>query len=96
MGTDPANLVGERFSGLLTIGGRVYYEMHFAHLLRMQGSFNEVALDIACEDAHKPGDTSGIDAESPTSTVRRTEKLTAAILYTLRKTIRKMERCFAF
>jgi sigma-B regulation protein RsbU (phosphoserine phosphatase) len=49
IGTNAATLVGRRFSDLLTIGGKLYYETHFAPLLRMQGSFNEVALDLACE-----------------------------------------------
>jgi hypothetical protein len=30
----------------LNIAGRIYYETHFAPLLRMQGAFNEVALDL--------------------------------------------------
>jgi signal transduction histidine kinase len=40
-------VVGKRFSDLLNIAGKVYYETHFAPLLRMQGFFNEVALDFA-------------------------------------------------
>ena len=39
-------LVGRRFSDLLNIAGKVYFETHFAPLLRMQGFFNEVALDF--------------------------------------------------
>ena len=50
VGIDSAALVGRRFSELLNIAGRVYYETHFAPLLRMQGSFNEVALNIARAD----------------------------------------------
>jgi phosphoserine phosphatase RsbU/P len=49
----PAELVGKRFSDLLTIGGKLFYETHFAPLLRMQGSFNEVALELACADGRK-------------------------------------------
>lgn len=40
------DLVGRRFSDLLTIGGRIYYETHLAPLLRMQGSFDEIAVDL--------------------------------------------------
>jgi PAS domain S-box-containing protein len=40
-------LSGRRFQDLLNIAGKIYYETHFAPLLRMQGSFNEVALDLA-------------------------------------------------
>ncbi|WP_244965526.1 PAS domain S-box protein [Methylobacterium soli] len=43
-------LVGRRFLDLLNIAGKIYYETHFAPLLRMQGFFNEVALDLVCAD----------------------------------------------
>ncbi|GJE14780.1 hybrid sensor histidine kinase/response regulator [Methylobacterium longum] len=43
-------LVGRRFLDLLNIAGKIYYETHFAPLLRMQGSFNEVALDLVRAD----------------------------------------------
>jgi PAS domain S-box-containing protein len=46
-------LVGRRFQELLNIAGRIYYETHFAPLLRMQGFFNEVALDIVKADGGK-------------------------------------------
>ncbi len=40
-------LVGHRtFSDLLTAGGRIYHETHYAPTLRMQGSMREVALDV--------------------------------------------------
>lgn len=53
LGTDASRLVGRRFSDLLTFGGKLYYETHFAPLLRMQGTFNEVALDLVCEGGRK-------------------------------------------
>ncbi|MDT7952074.1 MAG: response regulator [Acetobacteraceae bacterium] len=43
---DRDQLVGRRFQELLNIGGKIYYETHFVPLLRMQGFFNEVALDL--------------------------------------------------
>ena len=43
----PADLLKHRFSDLLNIAGKIFYETHFAPLLRMQGYFNEVALDFA-------------------------------------------------
>jgi PAS domain S-box-containing protein len=49
-GFDAGTLVGRRFQDLLNIAGRIYYETHFAPLLRMQSFFNEVALDIVCAD----------------------------------------------
>ncbi|MFC3643440.1 PAS domain-containing hybrid sensor histidine kinase/response regulator [Aquibium oceanicum] len=39
-----------RFQDLLNIAGRIYYETHFAPLLRMQGFFQEVALDLVKGD----------------------------------------------
>jgi sigma-B regulation protein RsbU (phosphoserine phosphatase) len=41
-----SELVGTRFHDFLNIAGRVFYETHFAPLLRMQGFFNEVALEL--------------------------------------------------
>jgi hypothetical protein len=46
LGRAPAELVGYRFQDLLNIAGKIYYETHFAPLLRMQGFFHEVALDM--------------------------------------------------
>ena len=39
-------LIGKRFSDLLSIGGKVYYETHLWPLLRMQGFFEEVVLEL--------------------------------------------------
>lgn len=45
------DLLGKkRFSELLTIGGRMYYETHYAPLLQMQGSVREIAVDLTCAD----------------------------------------------
>jgi PAS domain S-box-containing protein len=49
-GFEKDRLIGRRFLDLLNIAGKIYYETHFAPLLRMQGFFNEVALDILCTD----------------------------------------------
>ncbi|TXN63046.1 PAS domain-containing hybrid sensor histidine kinase/response regulator, partial [Methylobacterium sp. WL6] len=49
-GYPAGHLVGRRFLDLLTIAGKIYYETHFAPLLRMQGFFNEVALDLVRAD----------------------------------------------
>ena len=50
LGRDREQLVGRRFQDLLNIAGKVYYETHFAPLLRMQGFFHEVALDLVRQD----------------------------------------------
>ena len=40
-------LVGvRRFQDLLSVGGRIYHETHYAPLLRMQGAVREIALDV--------------------------------------------------
>ena len=43
-------MVGKRFSDFLTMAGRIYYETHIAPLLRMQGFFNEFAIDMLSAD----------------------------------------------
>ncbi len=40
-------LKGKRFSDLLSIGGKIYYETHLWPLLRMQGFFDEVVLELS-------------------------------------------------
>jgi phosphoserine phosphatase RsbU/P len=45
------DLVGRRsFADLLTVGGRIYHETHFAPLLAMQGQVGGVALDLLAAD----------------------------------------------
>ena len=47
LGLDRAAAVGRmRFADLLSVGGKLYYETHFAPLLRMQGHISGIALDI--------------------------------------------------
>ena len=47
-------LVGvKRFQDLLTAGGRIYHETHYAPLLRMQGSVREIAVDIVTADGRR-------------------------------------------
>jgi sigma-B regulation protein RsbU (phosphoserine phosphatase) len=46
-------LVGGRFQELLTIGGRIYYETHYAPLLQMQGWVREIAVDLVRADGAK-------------------------------------------
>ena len=43
-------LLGTRFQDLLTPGGRIYHETHYAPLLRMQGSVREIAIEIVRSD----------------------------------------------
>jgi PAS domain S-box-containing protein len=41
------------FHELLTAGGRIFHETHYAPLLRMQGAVREIALDIVCADGRR-------------------------------------------
>lgn len=52
-GYAPDELAGNRFHDLLNVAGRIYYETHFAPLLRMQGYFNEVALELVKKDGDR-------------------------------------------
>jgi sigma-B regulation protein RsbU (phosphoserine phosphatase) len=45
-GFDADKFVGRRLHQFLNMAGRIYYETHIAPLLRMQGYFNEFALDF--------------------------------------------------
>ena len=42
-------LIGRHLHDLLNMAGRIFFETHFAPLLRMQGFFNEVALDLTTQ-----------------------------------------------
>ena len=42
-----------RFQELLTAGGRIYHETHYAPLLRMQGKVREIALEILRADGSR-------------------------------------------
>lgn len=43
-------IIGKRLRDLLNVAGSIFYETHFAPLLRMQGFFDEVALDLVMSD----------------------------------------------
>jgi PAS domain S-box-containing protein len=48
------DLVGaRRFIDLLTAGGRIYHETHYAPLLRMQGAVRAIALDLVRADGSR-------------------------------------------
>ena len=48
------DLVGrKRFQDLLTAGGRIFHETHYAPLLRLQGTVREIAVDIVCADGRR-------------------------------------------
>ncbi|MDF5759161.1 SpoIIE family protein phosphatase [Spongiactinospora sp. TRM90649] len=48
LGRRREDVVGRlRFTDLLTVGGRLYHETHYAPLLHMQGRVGEIALELA-------------------------------------------------
>ncbi|MFD4131400.1 SpoIIE family protein phosphatase [Streptomyces goshikiensis] len=54
LGYERHDLVGRRrFSELLTVGGRLYHETHFAPLLRMQGEISGIALEMKAADGSR-------------------------------------------
>lgn len=47
-------LVGhKRFVELLTAGGRIYHETHYAPMLRMHGVAREIALELVCAEGRR-------------------------------------------
>jgi phosphoserine phosphatase RsbU/P len=46
-------LAGTRFQDLLSPGGRIYHETHYAPLLQMQGSVQEIAVEIMRADGSR-------------------------------------------
>ena len=53
LGRGVNDVINHRFSDLLTIGGKIYYETHLWPLLRMQGFFDEVALELGSAAGEK-------------------------------------------
>jgi sigma-B regulation protein RsbU (phosphoserine phosphatase) len=53
VGYAPEQMLGKRLGDLLNIAGRMFYETHIAPLLRMQGFFNEVALDLVTRNGER-------------------------------------------
>jgi sigma-B regulation protein RsbU (phosphoserine phosphatase) len=51
LGYNRDELIGRRrFSDLLTVGGKLYHETHFAPLLHMQGEIGGIAFDLRAKD----------------------------------------------
>ncbi len=46
VGCAPEDLVGLRFPELLSVGGRIHYETHFAAVLQMTGSLSGIIVDL--------------------------------------------------
>lgn len=67
------DLLGKRFPDLLSVPSKIFYETHFSPLLRMQGRFNEVALDLVGHDGKKiPVLANAIERKTPDGTLQFT------------------------
>jgi sigma-B regulation protein RsbU (phosphoserine phosphatase) len=52
-GYDRDALVGRRLQELFPPGDRIFYETHFAPLLRMQGKVREIAVQLVCQSGSR-------------------------------------------
>jgi sigma-B regulation protein RsbU (phosphoserine phosphatase) len=46
-------LTARSFVDLLSVGGRIYHETHYAPMLRMEGAVREIAVDVVCKDGRR-------------------------------------------
>ncbi|HEY1121712.1 MAG TPA: PAS domain-containing sensor histidine kinase [Haloferula sp.] len=53
LGYTVEELKGRRFAELLSIGGKVFHETHLAPLLKMQGYYSEISLEMVCQDGRR-------------------------------------------
>ncbi len=69
LGRSVGDLVGKSLHEFLSFGGRIAYETHLAPLLRLQGTVDEVALDILHADGSKiPIIANGAEKRAPDGT----------------------------
>lgn len=52
IGRSQAEATGVRFQALLTMGGRIFHQTHWAPLMQMQGSVAEIKLELLHRDGH--------------------------------------------
>jgi sigma-B regulation protein RsbU (phosphoserine phosphatase) len=53
LGREPVDLLGRHLVELLTAGGRIFHETHYAPMLRMQGFVREIAVDVLRGDGSR-------------------------------------------
>ena len=74
--TEDELVPARRFQDLLTVPGRIFYDTHFAPLLRMQGMVKEVAFDLVRADGSRlPALANAVlvkDAEGRPASIRTT------------------------
>ncbi|HVM00434.1 MAG TPA: SpoIIE family protein phosphatase [Egibacteraceae bacterium] len=80
LGYERDELVGaRRFVDLLSVGGRIYHETHYAPLLAMQGRAREVAFELVRADGSRlPVLVNAIRVHTPDGDVLRTSVLDAS------------------
>ncbi len=53
LGYEPAELAGTKFSDLLSISSKIFYETHLAPMLRMTGAYEEAALELVTKTGER-------------------------------------------
>jgi phosphoserine phosphatase RsbU/P len=72
-GYSHGHFAGKRLHQFLNMAGRIYYETHIAPLLRMQGFFNEFALDFLTESGERlPVIANAVEQRTPEGTLLST------------------------
>jgi sigma-B regulation protein RsbU (phosphoserine phosphatase) len=72
-GYSHTHFAGKRVHHFLNMAGRIYYETHIAPLLRMQGFFNEFALDFVTERGERvPAIANAVEQRSREGTLLST------------------------
>jgi sigma-B regulation protein RsbU (phosphoserine phosphatase) len=72
-GYSRSHFAGKRLHQFLNMAGRIYYETHIAPLLRMQGFFNEFALDFVTEGGERlPVIANAVEQRTPEGTLSST------------------------
>jgi sigma-B regulation protein RsbU (phosphoserine phosphatase) len=72
-GYSHSHFAGKRLHQFLNMAGRIYYETHIAPLLRMQGFFNEFALDFVTERGERlPVIANAVEQRTPEGTLLST------------------------
>jgi sigma-B regulation protein RsbU (phosphoserine phosphatase) len=72
-GYSHSHFAGKRVHHFLNMAGRIYYETHIAPLLRMQGFFNEFALDFVTERGERlPVIANAVEQRTPEGTLLST------------------------
>jgi phosphoserine phosphatase RsbU/P len=73
LGRPVSQLLGKQPHELLNIAGQIFYETHIAPLLRMQGFFHEVALDLISASGEKiPVIANAVEHRDPDGKARYT------------------------